>query len=159
MQTESRILNDLGKLATGAAGVFQSLREEVETMARQRLERAVADLDVVTRDEFEAVKEMAANARMEAERLAAENAGLAERRDQSDHVANGVEDSGNVRGRAALHETAHVRRDRVKASLRQRRNLVAPGIGQIRPAVAEQHKRSFSLLVQEKLNAVDGKNA
>jgi BMFP domain-containing protein YqiC len=79
MQTESRILNDLGKLATGAAGVFQSLREEVETMARQRLERAVADLDVVTRDEFEAVKEMAANARMEAERLAAENAGLAER--------------------------------------------------------------------------------
>lgn len=79
MQTESRLLNDLGKLATGAAGVFQSLREEVETMVRQRLERAVADLDVVTRDEFEAVKEMAANARMEADRLAAENAGLAER--------------------------------------------------------------------------------
>ncbi|MEN3974626.1 accessory factor UbiK family protein [Emcibacter sp. SYSU 3D8] len=79
MQTENRILNDLGKLATGAAGVFQSLREEVETMVRQRLERAIADLDVVTRDEFEAVKEMAARARQENEALAAENGRLAER--------------------------------------------------------------------------------
>ena len=79
MQTENRILNDLGKLATGAAGVFQSLREEVETLVRQRLERAIADLDVVTRDEFEVVKEMAAKARQENEALAAENARLAER--------------------------------------------------------------------------------
>jgi len=79
MQTESRILNDLGKLATGAAGIFQSIREEVETVVRQRLERAIADLDVVTRDEFEAVKEVAAKARQESEALAAENARLAER--------------------------------------------------------------------------------
>jgi BMFP domain-containing protein YqiC len=79
MQTESRILNDLGKLATGAAGVLQSLREEVETMVRQRLERAVADLDVVSRDEFEAVKEIAAKTQLECERLAGENAQLAER--------------------------------------------------------------------------------
>jgi BMFP domain-containing protein YqiC len=79
MQTESRILNDLGKLATGAAGIFQSIREEVETVVRQRLERAIADLDVVTRDEFEAVKEVAAKARQDSEALAAENARLAER--------------------------------------------------------------------------------
>ncbi|MEN3953036.1 accessory factor UbiK family protein [Iodidimonas sp. SYSU 1G8] len=79
MQTENRILNDLGKLATGAAGVFQSIRDEVETMVRQRLERAIADLDVVTRDEFEAVKAVAAAARQDAERLTAENAALAER--------------------------------------------------------------------------------
>ncbi len=79
MQTENRILNDLGKLATGAAGIFQSLREEVETVVRQRLERAIADLDVVTREEFEAVKEVAARARQDSEALAAENARLAER--------------------------------------------------------------------------------
>ncbi len=79
MQTENRFFNDLGKLATGAAGVLQSLREEVETMVRQRLERAIADLDVVTRDEFEAVKEMAAKAREQNEALAAENARLTER--------------------------------------------------------------------------------
>jgi BMFP domain-containing protein YqiC len=79
MQTESRILNDLGKLATGAAGIFQSIREEVETVVRQRLERAIADLDVVTRDEFDAVKEVAAKARQDSEALAAENARLAER--------------------------------------------------------------------------------
>lgn len=79
MQTENRILNDLGKLATGAAGVFQSIRDEVETMVRQRLERAIADLDVVTRDEFDAVKAVAAAARQDAERLTAENAALAER--------------------------------------------------------------------------------
>ena len=79
MQTENRILNDLGKLATGAAGIFQSIREEVETVVRQRLERAIADLDVVTRDEFEAVKEIAAKARQDSEALAAENARLAER--------------------------------------------------------------------------------
>ncbi|MBI1180875.1 MAG: accessory factor UbiK family protein [Alphaproteobacteria bacterium] len=79
MQTQSRILNDLGKLATGAAGVLQSVREELETAMRQRLERAIADLDVVSRDEFEAVKEIAAKAQTECERLAAENARLAER--------------------------------------------------------------------------------
>ncbi len=79
MQTENRILNDLGKLATGAAGIFQSIREEVETVVRQRLERAIADLDVVTRDEFEAVKEIAAKARQDSEALAAENARLTER--------------------------------------------------------------------------------
>jgi BMFP domain-containing protein YqiC len=79
MQTDNRFLNDLGRLATGAAGVLQSLREEVETAMRQRLERAIADLDVVTRDEFEAVKQLAAAAREESERLASENAELSRR--------------------------------------------------------------------------------
>ena len=70
MQTDNKILDDMAKLATGAAGMFQSAREEVETAMRQRLERAIADLDVVTRDEFEAVKAMAAKAREENEALA-----------------------------------------------------------------------------------------
>ncbi|MFN3232769.1 MAG: accessory factor UbiK family protein [Alphaproteobacteria bacterium] len=78
MQTDNRLLNDLGKLATGAAGVAQSMREEVETLMRQRLERAIADLDVVPRDEFEAVKAMAAAAREENEALKERVAALEE---------------------------------------------------------------------------------
>ena len=69
MQTENQLFNDLGKLATGAAGIAQSIREEIETLMRQRLERAIADLDVVPRDEFEVVKAMAAAAREENEVL------------------------------------------------------------------------------------------
>ena len=76
MQTDSRILDDLGKLATGAAGVVQSMREEVETLMRQRLERAIADLDVVPRDEFEAVKAIAVKAQEENEALQARVAAL-----------------------------------------------------------------------------------
>ena len=71
MQTDNKILDDLGKLATGAAGVVQSIRDEVETLMRQRLERAIADLDVVPRDEFEAVKAIAVAAQEENEALKA----------------------------------------------------------------------------------------
>jgi hypothetical protein len=44
----------------------------------------------------------------------------------------------------------------VKAGLGERWHLVTPGMGQFRPAVAEQHKRALALLEQEKLDAVDG---
>ena len=71
MQTDNRILDDLGKLATGAAGAVQSIRDEVETLMRQRLERAIADLDVVPRDEFEAVKAIAVAAQEENDALKA----------------------------------------------------------------------------------------
>ncbi len=71
MQTDNRFLDDLGKLATGAAGMAQSVREELETLMRQRLERAIADLDVVTRDEFEVVKAIAVAAQEENEALKA----------------------------------------------------------------------------------------
>ena len=69
MQTSKRILDDLAKVASGAASVFAGIKEDVETLVRQRLEHAIADLDVVTRDEFEAVKAVAAKARSEQEKL------------------------------------------------------------------------------------------
>jgi len=64
-----RILDDLARVADGAASTFQGLREEVETIVRGRVERIVTDLDLVTRDEFEAVRTMAMRAREENEDL------------------------------------------------------------------------------------------
>lgn len=81
MQTENRFLDDLARLATGAVGALQGVRQEADGVVRQLVERFVADMKLVPRDEFEAVKAMAAKARAEnevlAERLAALEAKLA----------------------------------------------------------------------------------
>jgi BMFP domain-containing protein YqiC len=63
-------------LFTDAAGAAQSLRNEIDTFVRQRLEKLVADMDLVQREEFEAVKAMAAKARAENESLSARVAAL-----------------------------------------------------------------------------------
>ena len=82
MQTRNPFIDDLGKLATGALGAMQGLKQEVEVLVRSRVERLVADLDLVPREEFEAMREAALGARAEAEslgvRLAALEARLAE---------------------------------------------------------------------------------
>ncbi len=70
-QTNNRILDDLARLMTDAAGAAQGVRREVESVVRAQGEKFLADLDVVRRDEFEAVKAMAQKAREENERLAA----------------------------------------------------------------------------------------
>jgi len=69
MQSDNPILDGLARLVTDAAGAAQSVRSEVDTFMRQRLERLVADMDFVPREEFDAVKAMAAKARSENERL------------------------------------------------------------------------------------------
>ena len=71
MQTDNPLLDGLARLFTDAAGAAQSMRAELDTFMRQRLERLVADMDFVPREEFEVVKDMAARARAENERLAA----------------------------------------------------------------------------------------
>ena len=75
----NRILDEFARLMTDAAGAAQSVRTEAETFMRQRLEKLVADMDFVPREEFEAVKAMAAKARSENEALAARIALLEER--------------------------------------------------------------------------------
>jgi len=70
-QTTNRFLDDLARLLTDAAGAAQGMRREVETLMKAQGERIVRDLDLVQREEFEAVKEMAAKARDENERLSA----------------------------------------------------------------------------------------
>jgi hypothetical protein len=69
VQTGNRLLDDLAKVASGAASAVVGIKEELDALVRQRLERLVADLDLVTRDEFEAVKAVAANSRVEQEKL------------------------------------------------------------------------------------------
>ena len=68
---ENRILDDLAKVAAGALGSLSGVRQEVEARLRQQFERILSDMAVVTREEFEAVKAMAAKARTEQELLAA----------------------------------------------------------------------------------------
>ena len=63
MQTENRLLDELAKLVSNAAGAAQGVRTEIDGLFRQRAERLLAGLDLVPRDEFEAVKAMAAAAR------------------------------------------------------------------------------------------------
>jgi BMFP domain-containing protein YqiC len=70
-QTTNRFLDELSKLLTDAAGAAQGMRREVETLMRAQGERILRDMDVVQREEFEAVKEMAVKAREENERLGA----------------------------------------------------------------------------------------
>lgn len=77
-QTSNRILDDLAKLMTDAAGAAQGVRREVETVMRSQAERILHDLDVVQREEFEAVKAMAEKARAENERLEARVVALEE---------------------------------------------------------------------------------
>ena len=69
MQTDNRFLDDLAKVATGALGVAAGMRSEAEALLRQRFERFLSDMDLVTRDEFDVVKAMAAAARAEQETL------------------------------------------------------------------------------------------
>lgn len=69
MQTDNPLLDGLARFFTDAAGAAQSVRTELDTFMRQRLERLVADMDFVPREEFEAVKAMASKARSENERL------------------------------------------------------------------------------------------
>lgn len=69
MQTENRLLDDLARVAGGAFSTVAGLRTEIEDMVKQRLERMLADMDHVPREEFDAVKAMAEKARLEQEAL------------------------------------------------------------------------------------------
>ena len=75
-QTNNRIFDELAKLMTDAAGAAQGMRREVETFFKSQGERVLREMDVVSREEFEATKAMAVKAREENEALAARLAAL-----------------------------------------------------------------------------------
>ncbi|HSU99581.1 MAG TPA: accessory factor UbiK family protein [Roseiarcus sp.] len=81
-QTNSRLFDDLSRLMTDAAGLADGAKREAQTFARAQMERVMAGMNVVAREEFEAVKEMAARAREENEKLAARVAALEARLDE-----------------------------------------------------------------------------
>ncbi|MBD3845574.1 BMFP domain-containing protein YqiC [Bosea sp. OAE752] len=74
--TSNRFLDDIARLATDAAGAAQGVRREVETVVKTQIEKLLRELDVVSREEFEAVREMALIAREENDKLAARLAEL-----------------------------------------------------------------------------------
>jgi BMFP domain-containing protein YqiC len=71
MQSQNRIFEDLSRIANGAAGTFAGAAREFESVIREGVNRFMAGQNFVSRDEFEAVKEMAATARAEVEELKA----------------------------------------------------------------------------------------
>lgn len=77
--TSSRFFDELAKLATNAAGAAQGVRREIDTLVKSQVERVLNDLNVVQREEFEAVRAMAERAREENERLSAKVAELESR--------------------------------------------------------------------------------
>jgi BMFP domain-containing protein YqiC len=76
VQTTNRFFDEVARLMNDAAGVAQGVRREFETLFRSQAERILRDLDIVQREEFEAVKEMARLAREENEALKARIAAL-----------------------------------------------------------------------------------
>ena len=79
VQTTNRFFDEIARLMNDAAGVAGGVRKEVETLFQAQAEKILRNLDVVTREEFEAAKEMAAKAREENDRLAARLAALEKR--------------------------------------------------------------------------------
>lgn len=71
MQSQSRLLEDLAKVASSAMGVAAGMREEVEARLRDQFEKILGRMDLVTRAEFEVVQAMAQKAREEQLALAA----------------------------------------------------------------------------------------
>lgn len=70
MQSDNTRISDLTRMFTAAAGTFAGMAQESAETARERFKEAIGGLDFVSREEFEAVKEMAARAREENEKLA-----------------------------------------------------------------------------------------
>ena len=71
MQTNNRLFDDIARAANGALGALGGLKAELDQQVRAVVERVLRNQDLVTREEFEAVKEMAARAREENEALRA----------------------------------------------------------------------------------------
>ncbi len=76
MQSQNPFFDDLARVAGGAMGALSGLKAEMEAMVRQQFERVTASLDLVTREEFEVVRAMAAKAREEQEAMEARVAAL-----------------------------------------------------------------------------------
>ncbi len=65
MQSDNKILSDLARLGQSAAGTLHGVKNEIEDQVKSRIESVLMDMDLVSREEFEVVKEMAIAAREE----------------------------------------------------------------------------------------------
>ena len=76
MANDNRLLDDLARVASSALGTLTGVRDEIESRMREQFERILGRMNLVRREEFEAVQAMAAKARAEQEALAARIAAL-----------------------------------------------------------------------------------
>lgn len=76
MQSDNPLFADLAKLMNSAAGTFAGMTREARDGARERFREAMGGMDFVSREEFDAVKDMAARAREDGDKLAARIAAL-----------------------------------------------------------------------------------
>lgn len=76
MTERSRVFDEMGKLMNGAAGVADGIRREIETAVRHQAERFIADMDLVRRDDFDALRELVQRQSGEIAELRAELAAL-----------------------------------------------------------------------------------
>lgn len=83
MQTTNKFMDDMAKLATGAVGAAHSVKGEMEGVFKAWLDRQLAGLDLVTREEFEIVRDMAEKARTENEDLRAQIDALKQQADKT----------------------------------------------------------------------------
>ncbi|WP_193367435.1 accessory factor UbiK family protein [Pelagibius marinus] len=79
MQSQNKILDDMAKVASSAMGVAAGMRSEVEARFREQLERVLSQMDLVPREEFDAMKAVAVAAREGQEALAEQVAALEQR--------------------------------------------------------------------------------
>lgn len=88
MQSQSRLLDDLARVASGAVGVAGGVRGEVEARLREQFERVVAQMDLVTREDHEVALAMAQRAREAQEDLAEQVARLEARVNELEKAGN-----------------------------------------------------------------------
>jgi len=69
MQVDNRLLDDFARLASGALGSLAGIKDEIDALVRRRLERLLAEMELVSREEFEATKAVASLARAGQETL------------------------------------------------------------------------------------------
>lgn len=79
MQSQNKILDDMAKVASSAMGVAAGMRAEVEARFREQMERLLSQMDLVPREEFDAMKAVAVAAREGQEALAEQVAALEKR--------------------------------------------------------------------------------
>jgi hypothetical protein len=96
MQSQNRFFDDVARVASGAVGAISGVRGEIEARLRDQLERVLAGMDLVSREEFEAVKAMAAKAREEQELLRRQLDALEARLNGSGPAGSGPGGSGDT---------------------------------------------------------------
>ena len=167
-QTHSHFFDDLSRLMTDAAGLADGAKREAQTFARSQMERMMAGMNVVAREEFEAVKEMAAGRATSNEKLAARVAAL-----EAKSASQGFDRTRIplpeplfpftdlwTPGASSVYERARISRSSPAARLeRSRRRLLRPSIR--RKTSDDLHRRSADerrehpVYVVERLAAVN----